>query len=106
MIETHEIQEILAQYKKHGWNLSRVLLSAPTKQNLSDSPENLFGDVEIISSDTDAAWFSRASGKYRETWELRRLGGTPFALVEVFEAEDDEEIREETRQEMQTRLGK
>ncbi len=54
----------------------------------------------------DAAWFFRASGSDREAWELRRLSGTPFALIEIFDAEDDEEIREETRQEMQTQMGK
>lgn len=106
MITAQEISEILAQYKKHGWKLSRVLLSAKTGQNLADSLESLFGSVEIIPADLDAAWFSRASGEDRETWELRRLGGTPFALVEVFETDDDEEIREEIRQEIQTRLRK
>ncbi len=104
MIDARQIQEILTQYKKHGWSLSRVLLSAPGKEILSASLENLFGDTEIIMSDMDAAWFFRSSGNDREAWELRRLSGTPFALIEIFDAEDDEEIREETRQEMQTQL--
>ena len=106
MIDAHQIQEILAQYKKHGWSLSRVLLSPTTRKRLSVSPENLFGAVEVISSEVDAVWFSRPSGKNGEAWELRRLSGTPFALFEVFDDDDDEEIREEARQEMQTRLEK
>ncbi len=100
------MQEILLQYKKHGWNLRRVLLSAETENFLSASLENLFGEVEIVSSETDAAWFSRASGAGNEAWEIRRLSGTPFALVEVFESEDVEEVREEARKEMETRLSK
>ena len=106
MIDAHQVQEILTQYKKHGWNLSRVLLSVPSREKLAVSLENLFGQTEIVSSETDAAWFFRASGKGGEAWELRRLSGTPFALFEVFDNEDDEDIREETRQEMQTRIGK
>jgi hypothetical protein len=105
MINAQQVQEILLQYKKHGWNLRRVLLSAETNNLLSVSLKNLFGDAEIISSEIDAAWFSRPSGADNEAWEIRRLSGTPFALVEVFEIEDDEEVREEARKEMETRLG-
>lgn len=106
MIGALQIQEILAQYKKHGWTLRRVLLSAPTRESLAaDSLENLFGAAPIISFETDAAWFSRLSGIGRETWELRRLTGAPFALVEVFEDEDDETVREEARFEMEQQLS-
>ena len=106
MIDAEQIQEILTQYRKHGWKLSRVLLSAPTKKLLSASFEKLFGDAEIITSDVDAAWFFRTSKKGGEAWELRHLSGIPFALFEMFDDEDDEDIREETRQEMQTRMRK
>ena len=105
MIDERQTREILLQYKKHGWNLRRVLLSAESGKNLSDSLKSFFGDAEIVSSEIDAAWFSRASINDRETWEIRRLSGTPFALVEVFEGDDDEDVREETRKEMETRLN-
>jgi len=101
MIGEQEISEILAQYKKHGWNLRRVLLSAETSENLSAS---LFGQAEIVASELNAAWFSRCSFEGREAWELRCLSTMPFALVEVFEEDDDEEVREEIRREMETRL--
>lgn len=104
MISAEQIKEILAQYKKHGWNLRRVLLSARTKENLADALNSLFGETEIVSSETDAAWFSRASGKSGEAWELRRLSETPYALFEIFDVEDDEVVREETLFEMQERL--
>ncbi len=106
MIDADQIQEILTQYKKHGWNLSRVLLSVPTKKMLSASVEKIFGDAKIIESKIDAVWFFRTSAKGGEAWELRRLSENPFALFEMFDDEDDEEIREETRQEMQTRMEK
>ncbi len=101
MINERQTGEILAQYKKHGWNLRRVLLSAPAREKL---PALLFGGVEIISSELDAAWFSRASPEGREAWELRSLSTAPFALVEVFEEDDEEAVREEARREMETHL--
>ncbi len=103
MIGEREIKEILTQYEKHGWSLRRVLLSAEIKENL---PPTLFGQTDIVSSNIDALWFSRPSHEGRETWELRHLSNTPFALVEVFEADDDEDVREDARFEMQTRLMK
>jgi hypothetical protein len=101
MTGAQQIQQILAQYRKHGWALRRVLLCAETHESLTDSLENLFGETQIASFETDAAWFSRPSGIGREAWELRRLTGAPFALVEVFEDEDDETVREEARFEME-----
>ena len=104
MISEQQIQEILAQYRKHGWALRRVLLCAPTRENLTDLIATLFRETQILSFETDAAWFSRPSGNGREAWELRRLSNAPFALVEVFEDEDDETVREETRFEMEKTL--
>ncbi|MCY7348189.1 MAG: hypothetical protein LH614_18510 [Pyrinomonadaceae bacterium] len=103
MISERQVRDILAQYEKHGWSLRRVLLSAAAKGNFSGS---LFGQIEIYSSELDALWFSRDSFEGREAWELRHLSNAPFALVAVFEAEDDETVREEIRQELQTRLAK
>ena len=101
MIDQRRTEEILAQYKKHGWNLRRVLLSAPVQEKLLAS---LFGGVKIISSELDAVWFSRASSEGREAWELRSLSTAPFALVEIFEEDDEEDVREEARSEMEARL--
>lgn len=101
MIESEKVQAILKQYEKHGWNLRRVLLSAEEKNNL---PPEIFGQIEIVTSDLNALWFSRSAVEDRETWELRTLSDAPFALVEVFEADDEEEVREETRLELQTKM--
>ena len=100
MIGERQVREILAQYKKHGWNLRRVLLSAPSREIL---PVSLFDKADVIAADFDALWFSRDSAK-GEAWELRNISAAPFALVEVFEEADEEEEREEIRLEMQTRM--
>lgn len=104
MIKAGQIAEILSLYRKHGWILRRVLLSDALKNSLPGSLDDIFGAAEIRSSEIDAAWFSRAPIADQETWELRRLSETPYALIEFFDAEDDEEIREETLREVELKL--
>jgi hypothetical protein len=104
MIKAGQIAEILALYKKHGWTLRRVLLSDALRTGLADSLEQLFGAAEIRPSGIDAAWFSRRSKPEQEAWELRRLSEAPLALMEIFDLEDEDEIREETLAEVESRL--
>jgi hypothetical protein len=104
MIKAGQIAEILSLYKKHGWILRRVLLSDALKNSLPDSLDSLFGAAEIRSSEIDAVWFSRTPSADQETWELRRLSETPYALIEFFDADDEEEIREETLREVESKL--
>ena len=66
--------------------------------------KTLFGEAEIVSSEINAVWFSRASTKKREAWEIRHLSEIPFALFETFEENVDEEILQESLSEMETRL--
>lgn len=104
MIKAGQIAEILSLYKKHGWILRRVLLSDALKNSLPEPLENLFGAAEIRSSEIDAVWFSRQPKANQETWELRRLSETPYALIEIFDADDEEEIREETLREVEAKM--
>lgn len=104
MIKAGQIAEILALYKKHGWNLRRVLLSDALRAQLAESVAALFGEAEIRSAEIDAAWFSRKSKPGEEAWELRRLSESPFALFETFDEEDDDEVREEALYEIESRL--
>jgi hypothetical protein len=109
MISVAQIREIIAQYQKHGWILRRVLLSDEFRVRFYNDLVALSQSsaVEFVTSDINAAWFSRPSpgrGDGAEAWELRRLAETPFALFEVFAADDDEETREETRREMEKKL--
>lgn len=92
MIDNEAIAEILSLYKKHGWTLRRVLLSQdPKNTNYVD----LFGEIEPERAAIDALWFSRSSKPGSETWELRHLGQTPFALLEVIETDLDESARDQ-----------
>jgi len=81
MIDASAIKEIIALYKKHGWTLRRILLSAALEKNLSTGLREVFGDAEITPYLLDAAWFSRSSRPQSETWELRSLCAAPFAIV-------------------------
>ncbi len=104
MIKANVIRDILAQYKKHGWNLRRVLLLPETKENLFDSLKTLFGEVPIEFAEINAAWFSRPSANKREAWELRHLSEVPFALFETFEENIDKDVLREKLSEMETNL--
>lgn len=104
MIKENLIRGILSQYKKHGWNLRRVLLLPETKEKLFASLELLFGENEIDFSEVNAAWFSRPSANKRVAWELRHLSEVPFALFETFEEDLDENELRESLSEMETRL--
>lgn len=104
MINAGQIAEILSLYRKHGWNLRRVLLSEPLKASLAGSCEQLFGAAEIRAAEIDAVWFSRPARDNQEAWELRRLSATPYALMEMFDEDDDAEIREESLSDVEARL--
>ena len=92
MTDPVTVGEIIAQYVKHGWTVRRALLSNESKSLLAKT----LGDIEIELSDFDALWFSRRSKPESEAWELRRLTGSPFALVAVVSADASAEERETT----------
>jgi hypothetical protein len=96
--------ETLANYRRHGWQLRRVLLRPESLAQLTPLPANVFEDAPVQESTCDAMWFSRASHMGREAWELRLVAETPYALFETFEPDEAEEDREELRQEMEARL--
>lgn len=104
MIDEKQIAEILSLYKKHGWRLSRVLLTAELEKNLSDKIRNQFGAAAIVSAEIDAAWFSRPSKHDRQAWELRHLNAAPFALFEVFEPETDDDFKQKKLREMESQM--
>jgi hypothetical protein len=98
------IKGILAVYAKHGWALRQVLLTEETVNELDDLQTVLFGEVEIVPFEKDASWFSRPSGKDGEAWEIRLFSETPYALIDVFGADQSEQEREEIRAGMEQRL--
>lgn len=99
------INEILAVYQKHGWQLRRLLLIPETRAEVVNNDEPSFGGARVIDANVDALWFSRPSVGKREAWELRLIAETPYALFETFEADDPEEAQEEVRQEMEARMS-
>jgi hypothetical protein len=104
MNQSNLIRDIISTYRKHGWQLRRVLMRADTRAEVFAKEEVLFKGARIDESPVDALWFSRASHSNREAWELRLVAETPYALFEVFEADESEELREAARKEMEARL--
>ena len=92
--------ELVATYRKHGWELREALLREATAAELAPLLEKL----PVKVSDFDALWFSRPSHQNREAWELRLLAQTQYALFEVFEPDEIEEERDEVKREMEAKL--
>ena len=92
--------ELVATYRKHGWELRGALMQPATLAELGS--EELL--VDVRESPIDALWFSRASFQGREAWELRLLEQTQYALFETFEADETDEQREDVKLEMEARL--
>ena len=96
--------EIIDTYQRHGWKLQRVLLRPESRVELAEQADELLKEARLIDSDFDALWFARPSPAGREAWELRHAAAQPYALFEAFEADEDEELREEARREMENRM--
>lgn len=96
--------ELVATYRRHGWELRSALMQPATLAELSAAEGQLLNLVEVRESPVDALWFSRPSSQNREAWELRLLEQTQYALFETFEADEAEPEREEVRIEMEARL--
>jgi len=96
--------ELVATYRKHGWELRVALLQPDTKTELLAKEADLLAPVALKEAAFDALWFSRPSHNRRIAWELRLLAETQYALFETFEADETEEQREEMKLEMEARL--
>jgi hypothetical protein len=94
--------ELVATYRKHGWELRGALMQPATLAELQS--QELVQKVLIKEAAFDALWFSRPSHNNREAWELRLLAQTQYALFETFEADETEEERDDVRLEMEARL--
>jgi hypothetical protein len=96
--------ELVATYRKHGWELRTALLQPPTLAELNSQEAELLKKMRVKEAGFDALWFSRPSHNNREAWELRLLAQTQYALFETFEADETEEEREDVKLEMEARL--
>ena len=96
--------ELVATYRKHGWELRSALLQPATLAEFRSQEAELLSKVPVKETEFDALWFSRPSHNNREAWELRLLAQTQYALFETFEADETEEEREDVKREMEARL--
>jgi hypothetical protein len=97
-------REIVATYRKHGWQLNTVLLRPQTMAEFSSEIEAVAGDAKISESLLDALWFSRPSPNGGEAWELRLLAETPYALFQRIEPNESEDQRTQVLRSMEERL--
>ena len=104
MKKANLFMELVATYRKYGWQLRRALMQHATLAELQSQEAQLLNLVDVRESPIDALWFSRPSSQNREAWELRLLEQTQYALFEAFEADETEMQREDVRLEMEARL--
>jgi len=100
MIDAATVDAIVEQYSRHGWTVRRVLVTGGTSEELS----GMFVNFEIRPSEIDAIWFSRINGS-SETWELRRLTGSPFALVQSIDDGLITKERDELLHDVESRMA-
>lgn len=107
MTTSEQITATAELYAKHGWELRRILVADDA---VHDEFADAFPDALIENAFLDAIWFSRRSAPEQEAWELRRLTGSPFALVKVipdsFTDDEREFILKETETEMRDLASK
>ncbi len=96
-------QQIIAAYERHGWKLRRVLLRPSSREEFKSNAD-AFPQAVLIDGEIDALWFARPSHEKREAWELRLISENAYALFEAFEADENEEEREDVRREMENRM--
>jgi hypothetical protein len=104
MNKREQIAETVATYRKHGWQLRRVLLTAATQAALAREATALLGELAPREAVVDALWFSRQSHSNREAWELRLVAEPPYALFLAFGANEAEAQREEARAELEEQM--
>jgi hypothetical protein len=96
--------ELVATYRKHGWEMRGALMQPKTLAELRDQEAQLLSKVPVKEAAFDALWFARPSHNRREAWELRLLAQTQYALFETFEADETDEERDDVKLEMEARL--
>jgi len=111
MDQLERFRAALATYRKHGWQLKRVLMQPATLAALraangsaDGTTPALFENINPQPAPFDAMWLARPSHGGREAWELRLVAEPPYALFELFEPDEAEEDREDVRREMEARL--
>jgi len=104
MNQIDRFKETIAAYRRHGWQIRRVLMSKSTTDELTASGEHGIEGIVPELTLVDALWFRRPSHEGREAWELRLVGETPYALFEAFEKDCDADFREETLRAIELRL--
>src|SRR5881394_1962529 len=104
MNKLEDFVEVINEYRRHGWQLRRTLMTTHTLAEKRESESDLFANAPVEEASIDALWFARPSHQNREAWELRLVAEKPYALFEAFEPDETEEQREEMRREMEARM--
>lgn len=84
MMSVSAVEEVIALYSRHGWELRRLLSQSRDVKLIADK----YRDVIVADFAIDAAWFARPRRLGPVAWEIRYLGKPPFALLESLDEAD------------------
>jgi hypothetical protein len=104
MIDLESIDAIVDQYRRFGWDLRRITVDGNTIESVKTAIKQKYDRCEIQDASLNALWFSRKN-RDSETWELRRLDGLPFALVQVINADISDNEREDLLRSVELRMA-
>jgi len=104
MNKVNLFMELVATYRKHGWELRTALMQPGTLAEFKTQEAQLLEQIPVKEETFDALWFSRPSQNDREAWELRLLAQMQYALFETFEKDETEEERGDVKREMEAKL--
>jgi hypothetical protein len=104
MTDVDAIDSVVAQYSKFGWKLERILLSK-VDIDLRAGLSSKYPEAQVLERPLGALWFSRPRSN-SVTWEIRRITGSPFALLAVFDSEASEEERENILRDLEEQIAK
>ncbi|MER3631263.1 MAG: hypothetical protein C4325_03060 [Blastocatellia bacterium] len=104
MPEATSVSQIISQYRRFGWRMQAALVDNRDLENLLSEIGPLDENVEVRIFEIPCLWFSRRTQPDSDTWEIRRLRGNPYALVEVISDAATQEMRRAILQRAERRM--
>ena len=103
-----QITEIIEKYETFGWKPKILLCDEIKASNEVKKLASLKGFEIRHSQKVLAIWFCRENRKGSQTWELRKIGGTPIAVLRFINqsmtSDEKEELLKDAENELSGRL--
>jgi hypothetical protein len=99
------LRDVVEQYARHQWEPRILMLAASSTVAPDELKRAGIAGIETRSAAVSAIWFARRSVPGKESWEIRRLTGTPYALVVGIEDDMSDDERDAILLDAEERLA-